>query len=603
MINKKIIIGGSIALIILIAILTWLPNTTIFLRTQVAPELDNDITRTFSWSPTSKSDVGDHTLTVTATDKNGATVTKEIPITVEDQNLAISEVSTSPSDTSATITWQTADEVLSILDFDVTSELRKRVKGSDDTKKQSHSLALNNLLSCTRYRFRISAIGVSETVTDEERFFTTTGCTGNAAINGVAEAEIPRAGGEVEIAGKISIDVPNGAIAQRTSFQIKQLDRDTALSAIGNYNNLSPVTGLYELDAASDPTTQISSFSQPLNVTVNYTPPSEFNATTLVLARYDGSSWQQLTDCTVNESGQSISCPTSQFSAVAGFASGSSSGDEAPEPTPSNNPPSSGGDGDSGGGSGGGSGNGGGGGDNSEPTPDKPKRTYTYPTARDHQISGSYSGIIKEGARTVARLAHPSAVLSKKVQTPADNYYLDVQVKHDKPGPVDMVVYLNNRPWKVIRLDKADNKYRVHRLGQLRNFKGATISFRMRQGTDMFDRTNPIEDNDRNLFIEWWRLTNQNTPLTTQTAPTGTGGGTTRTTRSTGQNLLPNLNSYIEQELGKQHINFPTWQYYAWRLTVPASHPASIGDETELRSVLKFWKGAQPQKPYGEVTK
>src|SRR5687767_7445488 len=100
--HRKLLIVAAIVLAVGVAgLASWLPRTSFFLRTQVAPELPGSLTRTFSWSPTSKANVGEHTLTVVATDQYGNTTTKEIPITVEDQDLAISEVTAAPTATEA----------------------------------------------------------------------------------------------------------------------------------------------------------------------------------------------------------------------------------------------------------------------------------------------------------------------------------------------------------------------------------------------------------------------------------------------------------------------------------------------------------------------
>lgn len=238
---------------------------------------------------------------------------------------------------------------------------------------------------------------------------------------------------------------------------------------------------------------------------VSYTPSTSMDPTTLTLARYSNGTWQTLNDCSRDEAGLKITCTTLAFSAVAGWVKGAASGDESPEPTPLPILPPASPSSSSGGNSGGGGG-GGGGGDESDAQAEVTARILDFKVSANHQLTGAYSGLVSVGSKRVAKLASPAAALSRSVSVPADNYWLDVRVKHDRPGPVKMAVYLNNRAWQVIALTKADNKYYTHRLGLLRNFRQGTIRFRLLN--DTFDRRQPSdEEKDRNLFIESWRLT------------------------------------------------------------------------------------------------
>lgn len=262
--------------------------------------------------------------------------------------------------------------------------------------------------------------------------------------------------------------------------------------------------------------------------------------------------------------------------------------------TGGNDDPKGGGDGGSGGG-------GGGSGDSSEDSVERPRPVqHVFEAESGHTISGSYSGI-EPNKKTVV-LAHPQAVLERKVTVAKNNYYLDVHARHDRPGPVKVAVYLNNRAWKVIVLNKNDNQYRTHRLGQLRNFSGGTIRFRLIN--DVYDRNDPANgDKDRNLHVDWWRLTTDPSAVSAPEAlrsPTRpVGGGTTA--RSPGWDILPRLNDITKEELGARHVTPTVWQYYATRLTVPSNHKASIQAESELRTVMKYWRGVRPSQPYGDL--
>lgn len=221
-------------------------------------------------------------------------------------------------------------------------------------------------------------------------------------------------------------------------------------------------------------------------------------------------------------------------------------------------------------------------------------RTYTYSPHKGHAISGAYSGVREDSGLKVVTLAHSTARLAKKIVVPRDNYWLYVNVKHDKPGPVDMAVYLNNKAWKVLRFDKNDNKYRTHRVGLLRNFSGGTIRFRFLN--DTYDKSDPSNEvKDRNLHIASWGLTTDTTRLSlANTVSTGIKrivGGVI---------LMPRLNQIIREELGTQFVTFKIWRYYAVRLAALPGVRETIQSEDHLRNVMRYWKGVRPSNPRGD---
>ena len=245
------------------------------------------------------------------------------------------------------------------------------------------------------------------------------------------------------------------------------------------------------------------------------------------------------------------------------------------------------GEGDNGGGDGGGGGE--------EEVQARPVRTYAFAPHKGHAISGAYSGVREDSGLTVVTLAHEGARLAKKVAVPRDSYWLYVNAKHDKPGPVDMAVYINNKAWKVIRLEKQDNRYRTHRVGLLRNFTGGTIRFRFLN--DVYDKADPTnEAKDRNLHIASWGLTTDASRLPLlNTVSKGVGGGATGRVA-----LLPRLNQINREELGRQFVTFDIWKYYAARLTIPSTTRESIRSEAHLRNVMRYWKGVRANRPRGD---
>lgn len=180
---------------------------------------------------------------------------------------------------------------------------------------------------------------------------------------------------------------------------------------------------------------------------------------------------------------------------------------QAPPPPPP--PPSSGG-GSGGGSSGGGGGSGGGssGGSAPQAPPIKPKYVFVFQPEKGHIITGSQSGIRADGKRNIVRLAHGKALLEKAIKVPLANYWFEMTVKDDRPGPVKVAVVLNGKRWKTVTLNKNNDAYRTVRVGMLRRFKGGTIRFTLLN--DTYDPKNPAHPpTDRNFEIDSWRLVSE----------------------------------------------------------------------------------------------
>lgn len=161
-----------------------------------------------------------------------------------------------------------------------------------------------------------------------------------------------------------------------------------------------------------------------------------------------------------------------------------------------------------------GDGNGGGG---SESEPLTPRiagaSVSTFLASKVGVVTGSYSGIVADGARRVAKLAHGRAFLSQRISTARGNCTLTATVKADKGpdpnGTVKFVTRLNKKAWKILTLPKGhnDNKYRTYTIGLLRNVKpGITLGFQLLNDAydkDYLRRTGHLtEDRDLNLIIE-----------------------------------------------------------------------------------------------------
>lgn len=222
-------------------------------------------------------------------------------------------------------------------------------------------------------------------------------------------------------------------------------------------------------------------------------------------------------------------------------------------------------------------------------------RTYAFAVERGHQLEGKNTSIVDDQGRVVVRLAGNTSVVKRAVRVTRDRYWLYVTARHDKPGPVQVAVYVDGQAWKVFALEAGDDQYRMHRIGLLRDFGGSEISFKFIN--DEFDRQNVSnEETDRNFFLDAWALSTDPN-LDRIRAPYS---GLIKGTKTVGINLLPRLNTIIREELGAQFVSWDIWSYYAPRLVAQPGRREAIGTEDRLRTVMKFWRAVRPQRPRGE---
>lgn len=507
-------------------------------------------TKHFTWTPGSGVSPGNYPLSVKATDSDGNVTTKTILVEVLPEEISFTGDATvdTASANEANLNWQTDSEGIPRVDYDVSpSQLRDTQESGDLTRRTTHSVALSNLLPCTTYSAQPVVAGLTIEVRGNTRTFTTPGCPGNTAAQSAIRGDITAAsGGTVSLGSQATLAVPSAFAAQDATFEIHQLNRDTVLGTIGKPTGqdsaeLSPVTGLYALSALQDANTTISSFDQPIQVTLAYTPAADTNVSTLALYRYDGSSWSAMDNCTVDQDNTTITCETNGFSSVAGFSTGSSSSDPTPVATPTPTPnatvtssDNSSSGGDSGGGGGGGGG-GSGGGDTS--ASDSSTVVVPVPAAPTNRPSPVPVYLINSYIRRI---------LGEQFVTPdIHTYYIwRVQQRSNEPGYINSGAKLESvmRYWKAIRPNRP---------------RGEVV-----------------------------------------TSSTPTTSSTTVTTSGTVD--VSQLNEVIREELGDQFVVPDIWDYYAKRIAAPASDPAKITNRAKLESVMRYWKIVRPSRPRGD---
>ena len=240
----------------------------------------------------------------------------------------ISSVASTTSSTSATITWTTDESASTKVFFGPTTNYGTTTAEIDtSTRVTSHSISLVNLVSCARYNFYVYSSDASSNIATSSNYtFRTTGCTGSAAIATTTTGTITTASGGSITEGNLTLTVPTSFTTSTSSaiFQASQLDATGffATAGVPSGKNRAGNT-VFNIKALTDATSTLSSFDSSITVALTYTDSdiSGLNESSLVIYRYDGSSWYALSSCSVNTSSKTVTCSTTSFSDFAIFGS------------------------------------------------------------------------------------------------------------------------------------------------------------------------------------------------------------------------------------------------------------------------------------------
>lgn len=227
------------------------------------------------------------------------------------------------ADTNATITWTTNELSSSQISYGPTVSYGSMTAQINTSPRVTqHSVTLQNLVPCTLYHYRAMAVDATTNASSSaDMSFITTGCAGAAVVVSHIEGQVDTtSGGNLALTQgveSVSLQVPVGFSSTAANFQIKQLDKQTAFTATGTPAGLVSAGSVYDFKAMRNTTTAISTFDQPIQVTMSYTQDilTKLVENTLTIYRWDtGAGWQKLTNCSVNMQAKQVTCQTSHFS-------------------------------------------------------------------------------------------------------------------------------------------------------------------------------------------------------------------------------------------------------------------------------------------------
>lgn len=245
----------------------------------------------------------------------------------------ISDMSVSETDTTATITWITNELSSSKVEVGLLDHLVMSPETDTAPRVTSHSVTVTDLVPCTMYSLRAYSTDADGNTSDGfNASINTTGCAGDSNIVESATQGVTSAvGGTVNLPGVSangSIDVPAGATGSDAVYQIKLLNQGDALNEIDSPSGVV-VAGdyVYDLKAFTQAGTPITSFNEPITVTLSYSDNdvSGIDESSLVIYHYSGGTWAALADCVVDTTANTVTCTTTGFSVFGIFGTSTSS--------------------------------------------------------------------------------------------------------------------------------------------------------------------------------------------------------------------------------------------------------------------------------------
>jgi trimeric autotransporter adhesin len=271
---------------------------------------------------------------VSAVNSNGSGEVATVTATTTDASgPAISDILATTGTTTATISWSTDEDASSQVEYGLTVAYSTSTVETDTSPRVTeHEVTLSNLAACTAYHYKIVSEDASSNSTDSsDNTFETIGCVGSAEIvNQTAETVTATSGGTVELgsgSSGIELNIAAGATDSDVTYNISQLDPDDVVAAIGAPGAFSPVGSyMYDLKAYEDLNTLVTTFDEPITLTISYgdSDVRGFDESSLMLYTHNGTSWSALTDCAVNTTENEITCSTTHFSLFALFGTESS---------------------------------------------------------------------------------------------------------------------------------------------------------------------------------------------------------------------------------------------------------------------------------------
>ncbi len=228
--------------------------------------------------------------------------------------------------TTAQIRWGTSHEMSSEVILGLSDQYLINKKDEDEQKRViSHNISLSDLVPCTTYQYMVRSLDMTGFKIESPKLtFTTKGCLGDAQILNETEKKVAvSTGGSLSFQNNNSvlakIEIPAQYSSRDLYFQMKKMLITDVQNSIGVPEQKSAVGNfIYNLSALSTVSSESAEFDEPVLVSLSYDPADveEYDSDSLSIYRYDGSSWNILSECSYLNDVYTLTCQTTQFSLV-----------------------------------------------------------------------------------------------------------------------------------------------------------------------------------------------------------------------------------------------------------------------------------------------
>lgn len=266
---------------------------------------------------------------------------------VDTQEPEISNVEAQPQSDTVIINWDTDELASSVVEYGITDDYDEDqdLEGYTD----EHTVEISNLLECTTYFYLVRSVDqAGNSIESGGHSFTTTGCVGASPVLDQTQETISEAdGGSVELTEEdlgIELNIPPGFSGEDAVFQIKKLDVGSVNTQTSSPENFAWIGNyVYDLKALTDIDVSMTEFDESIQITIYFEEEDieGIELSTVQIFRWNGSEWNPLDSCLIDEVGFAVTCQTTNFSVFGLFGEGESPEPPAPTPTPTPKPSSS----------------------------------------------------------------------------------------------------------------------------------------------------------------------------------------------------------------------------------------------------------------------
>jgi len=230
-----------------------------------------------------------------------------------------SNLTISSSENSAEFSWHTHEDAYSRLDYGLSSAYGLSV-GSLDSGYffRDPDYSLGGLHACAAYHYRLLGRDAANNERQsDDAYFLTDGCLGGQKPVSILESSFSSSESKDLSLDGLRLLLPSNAISGSPILQIFRLDANSAIAS-APLPESSHLLGdkIFSLNAYSSLSTKQSQLGGSATIIISYDQVDIFglDPSTLRIAYWNGSAWDNLSDCSVNQSEREVSCTTDHFS-------------------------------------------------------------------------------------------------------------------------------------------------------------------------------------------------------------------------------------------------------------------------------------------------